>query len=218
MTQQESTIITRVAVILKERYSDDASGHDWFHLDRVWKMAKQLAKGQQVNQFLLEMAALLHDVDDYKVKNEGEAEFVRTEKILDPFHLSDEFKLQLFGVIRSVSFKGAGVNTTPTSLEGKIVQDSDRLEAMGAIGIARVFAYGGHAKHKIYDPAVGPTLHKTFSDYKKQDNTQINHFYEKLLILKDRINTPQAKKIAKHRHRVLEEYLKEFFAEVEGKR
>ena len=110
------------------------------------------------------------------------------------------------------------MDTTPGSLEGKIVQDADRLEAMGAIGIARVFAYGGHKGHAIYDKAVKPTLHATFAQYRKQDNTQINHFYEKLLLLKDRINTPQARKIAEHRHRVLEEYLDEFLAESEGKR
>ena len=215
MTEQEKTIVKRIIELLKDRFRIDSSGHDWFHLERVWKMAKRLAKGEQVNQYLLEMAALLHDVDDYKIKKAGEAEFSRTEEILDPFHLSHIMKQQLFEAIRSVSFKGAGVNTTPQSLEGKIVQDADRLEAMGAIGIARVFAYGGHAGHTIYDPAVKPTLHKTFVEYKKQDNTQINHFYEKLLLLKDRINTPQAKKIAQHRHRVLEEYLSEFFAEVE---
>ncbi len=106
---------------------------------------------------------------------------------------------------------------TPASLEGKIVQDADRLEAMGAIGIARVFAYGGHVGHPYYDSSVKPQNIKTFDQYKHHKKTTINHFYEKLLLLKDRINTPQAKKIAEYRHRVLEEFLQEFFAEVEGK-
>lgn len=218
MIKQEKIIIKNIIELLKDRFSSDPSGHDWFHLERVWKMAKRLARGERVDMFVLEMAALLHDVDDYKIKKDGEAEFSRTEEILNPFHLSNILKQQLFAVIGSVSFKGAGVNTTPRSLEGKIVQDADRLEAMGAIGIARVFAYGGYAGHKIYDPALKPKMHTTFTEYRKQDNTQINHFYEKLLILKDRINTPQARMIAIHRHKVLESYLKEFFAEVEGNR
>lgn len=218
MTKLQQAVVAQVVSLLKVRYQNDPSGHDWYHLERVWRMAKRLARGEHVDQFVLEMAALLHDVDDYKIKKDGEAEFSRTEEILNPFHLSNIFKQQLFAVIGSVSFKGAGANTTPRSLEGKIVQDADRLDALGAIGIARVFAYGGHAGHKIYDPALKPKMHTTFAEYRKQDNTQINHFYEKLLLLKDRMNTPQAKKIATHRHKVLESYLKEFFAEVEGRK
>ena len=125
MTKQQQAIVNDIMKILKVRHGNDTSGHDWFHLSRVWKMAKQLAKGENVNHFLMEMAALLHDVDDYKVKKDGEAEFSRTEAILAPYRLSDEFTKQLFDIIGSVSFKGAGVDTTPGSLEGKIVQDGE---------------------------------------------------------------------------------------------
>ena len=217
MTKQQLTTIQKVAQILKDRYSADASGHDWLHLERVWKMVKRLAKGERVDQFVLEMAALLHDVDDYKFKKEGEDELSGTKKILDDVRVSESRRDAIFDVIRNVSFKGAGVETAQKSLEGKIVQDADRLDAMGAIGIARVFAYGGSAGHPYYDPAIRPQRINTFTQYKNHKKTTINHFYEKLLILKDRMNTPQARKIAEHRHRVLEEYLSEFFAEVEGR-
>lgn len=212
----QKTIIGRLIAFLKKRYSDDSSGHDWTHLERVWKMAKRLAKDERVNEFVLEMAALLHDVDDSKIKKEGEAEFFRTESLLQELHIDTDVKERLYGIIRTVSFHG-GFNTPPTSLEGRIVQDADRLEAIGAIGIARCFAYNGHKGNPIYNPTVKPKLFDSFNSYKKHSSTAINHFYEKLLFLKDRINTPQAKKIAIHRHQVLEEYLKEFFAEVEGR-
>ena len=214
MITNEIRTIARLATILKKRYSDDSSGHDWLHLERVWKMVKRLAKGERVDQFVLEMAALLHDVDDSKIKTEGEAEFSRTEALLHEFHIDADLREKLYEIIRTVSFHG-GFNKKPMSLEGKIVQDADRLEAMGAIGIARCFAYNGHKGNPIYDPIVQPKIFDSFSLYKKHASTAINHFYEKLLILKDRMNTPQAKKIAEHRHRVLEEYLSEFFAEVE---
>lgn len=147
MTRKQRELVQRVLRLLKRTYRDDTSGHDWGHLERVWKMAKRLAKDELVSQFLLEMAALLHDVDDYKVKKTGEEEFSRTEKIIAPFGLNEAVKKRLYQVMRSVSFKGARVETTPTTLEGKIVQDADRLDALGAVGIARVFAYGGSAGH-----------------------------------------------------------------------
>lgn len=217
MTKQQQTIVARVVSLLKVRYQSDSSGHDWFHLERVWKMAKRLVKDERVNEFVLEMSALLHDVDDYKFKKEGEDELSGTKRILDDFRVSGSRRDAIFDVIRNVSFKGAGVETAQKSLEGKIVQDADRLDALGAIGIARVFAYGGSAGHPYYDPAIKPQRITSFAQYKMHKKTTINHFYEKLLILKDRMNTLQARKIAEHRHRVLEEFLKEFFAEVEGR-
>lgn len=216
MNKHQCNIIKTVIKILKERYVRDTSGHDWHHLERVWKMAKRLAKGERVDMFVLEMAALLHDVDDSKIKTKGEAEFSRTEELVQELHIDIDVKERLYGIIRTVSFHG-GFNTPPTSLEGKIVQDADRLEAIGAIGIARCFAYNGHKGNPIYDPMVKPKLFDSFNSYKKHSSSAINHFYEKLLLLKDRMNTPQAKKIAIHRHRVLEEFLKEFFAEAEGR-
>ena len=216
MTKKEKDMINRVTQLLNVRYVSDTSGHDWFHLERVWKMVKRLARGEEVNQFLLEMAALLHDVDDSKIKTEGEAEFSRTELLLQEFHIDEDLREKLYEIIRTVSFHG-GFNTQPTSLEGKIVQDADRLEAMGAIGIARCFAYNGHKGNPIYDPMVQPKKFNSFSSYKKHASSAINHFYEKLLLLKDRMNTPQAKKIAERRHAFLKTFLKEFFLEIEEK-
>lgn len=218
MTKQEKIIIIRIIEILKDRYRSDPSGHDWAHLERVWKMAKRLAKGTRVNQFVLELSALLHDVDDYKFKKEEDDELSGTKKLLDAVGVKRKDREYILDIVKNVSFKGAGVPTVQTTLEGNIVQDADRLEALGAIGIARVFAYGGSAGHPYYDPTIKPLLANTFHEYKNRKKTTINHFYEKLLLLKDRINTPQAKKVAKHRHTFLEEYLTEFFAEVEGNR
>lgn len=216
MTKQQRAILRRVIAILKERYGSDTTGHDWWHLERVWRNAIMLTRGEKVDHFLIEMAALLHDVDDSKIKTEGEAEFSRTEVLLQELHIDVGLKERLYEIIHTVSFHG-GFNKPPTSLEGKIVQDADRLEAIGAIGIARCFAYNGYKGNPIYDPTVKPQTFDSFHSYKKHTSTAINHFYEKLLLLKDRMNTQQAKKIAEHRHRVLEEYLKEFFAEVEGR-
>lgn len=217
MTKDQKKIIVHVTALLKQKYSDDTSGHDWLHIERVWNMAKRLSKGENVNSFILEMAALLHDVDDYKFKKEVEDELAGTKKILDDLKVIGSQRDAIFDIIKNVSFKGAGVSTVQRTLEGKIVQDADRLDAMGAIGVARVFAYGGSAGHPYYDPSVAPHLHKSFTDYKKNKKTTINHFYEKLLLLKDRMNTPKAKKIAKHRHEFLEMFLKEFFGEIRGK-
>ncbi len=216
MTPSQQKIVEEVITLLKGRYGTDTSGHDWFHLERVWKMTKLLAKNHAVNQFILEMAALLHDVDDFKFKKEGEEDLSGTRAILKQFFLDDKTSACILDIVSHVSYKGAGVVTEEKTIEGKIVQDADRLDAMGAIGIARVFTYGGYKGHAIYDPEIKPTLHQNFSEYKKQNNTQINHFYEKLLLLKERLNTPEAKKIGEHRHNFLELYLSEFFSEVEG--
>lgn len=215
MTKQQRALINRVITILKEHYRSDTTGHDWWHLERVWRNAIMLTRGEKVDRFLIEMAALLHDVDDSKIKSEGEAEFSRTEVLLQELHIDADLKERLYEIIRTVSFHG-GFNKPPTSLEGKIVQDADRLEAIGAIGIARCFAYNGYKGNPIYDPTMKAKKFDSFHSYKKHASTAINHFYEKLLLLKDRMNTPQAQVIADHRHRVLESYLKEFFAEVKG--
>ncbi len=218
MTKNQQHIISRAITLLKIRYAEDATGHDWQHLERVWTMAKRLGRREKVNEFILEMAALLHDVDDFKFKKEGEEEFAHTMRLLDQLNVSKEETVDILGAIQTVSYKGAHVDTTPTTLEGKIVQDADRLDGLGAIGIARTFAFGGAMGRKMYDQSVKPQLHSSFASYKKSKSAAITHFYEKLLLIKDRLNTPQAKKIAEHRHLFMEEYLKEFFAELGGEK
>jgi uncharacterized protein len=176
-------------------------------------MAQKLARGKEVNHFVLEMGALLHDVDDYKYKKAGESELVHTEALLDKFEISEEDKTQILDIVSHVSFKGSAEQTTQSTLEGQIVQDADRLDGIGAIAIARTFAYNGARGNPIYDPHLPPRKNLSFADYKK-GSTAINHFYEKLLLIKDRLNTREAKQIAAKRHAFLQEYLREFFREL----
>lgn len=217
MNKKQLNIIDSLIEVLKRTYGNDTSGHDWFHLERVWKMAKRLAKHYRVNQFVLEMAAITHDVDDYKFKKEGEEEHSATKAILGQHAISQKDHDHILDIVGNVSFKGAHVPTPQKTIEGKIVQDADRLEAMGALGIARVFTYNGFKGNMMYDPGLKPKLHRNYQEYRNPGaGTAINHFYEKLLLLKDRLNTPEAKKIGERRHKFLETYLKEFFAEVNG--
>lgn len=202
---------------LRADYGTDATGHDWFHLERVWKMAVLLAKSGTVDRFVIEMAALLHDVDDFKFKKPGESPTAVIDRLLALYDIDGETKRKIVGIAMNVSFKGAGVPDNQPTPEGQIVQDADRLDAMGALGIARTFMYSGSVGRLMYDPEAKPTLHSSFNDYKKVLNTKtaINHFYEKLLRLKDRLHTEKAKRIAEKRHRYMKGFLREFFREIE---
>lgn len=215
MTKDDHVIIDDLVKVLKSKYQDDSAGHGWLHFERVWKMAKRLAKGQQVNEFLIELGALLHDVDDYKFRNPGEDELLHTKALLSKYSIDAETLQKLFHIVTHVSFKGGNADDKQIYEEGKIVQDADRLDVLGAIGIARVFAYAGSKGHDLYNPDVTPREMITFKQY-QESSPGINHFYEKILKLKDRLNTPQAKIIAEHRHKFIEEYLKEFWDEVRG--
>jgi uncharacterized protein len=173
-------------------------------------MVRRLQKKEGGDLFVIEMAALLHDVDDWKFSGKTK----KAKQWLSALKLPSHETKNVLEVIGAVSFKGAGVETKPKTIEAKIVQDADRLDAMGAIGIARCFAYGGFAGKPIYDPSIEPKRHATFSQYKKARTTSINHFYEKLLLLKGRMNTRNAKKIAEKRHAFMKAYLEEFFKEI----
>lgn len=217
MTVSQQTIIDEVVRILQSRYGDDRTGHDWFHLARVWTMAKRLARGKKVNHFVLQMAALLHDVDDYKFKPVGEDPLLQTKKILDQFSLPQSDYDLICDISSHVSYKGAGVPDNQPTLEGQIVQDADRLDGIGAIGIARCFVYNGYKGNVLYDPLQAPHTGMHAAEYTKLNSTAINHFYEKLLLVYDRLHTPEAKRIGRKRHTYLQNYLKEFLAEWEGK-
>lgn len=202
--------IQETAIYVRLQFEQDASGHDWWHINRVWQLAITIAKHERANLFLVEMAALLHDLDDWKLKSDsGE----RSRQWMEKLGIAPDEIEQIEQIITEVSFKGAGVDTTPTSLEAQVVQDADRLDAMGAIGIARTFAYGGNKNRKIYDPDVKPEFHLDFESYKKTSAPTINHFYEKLLLLKDRMNTAYGKKLAEERHKFMKLYLDQFFKE-----
>lgn len=211
---QQNKALQCTEKFIQGRFENEGSGHDWWHVYRVRNMALKIAAKEGGNIFLIEMAALLHDLDDWKLTN-GE-ECSKVDSWLNNTDLEKRVAIRIAEIIKQVSFKGAGVKNNATSLEAKIVQDADRLDAIGAIGIARTFAYGGSKGRLIYDPNIKPVLHDSFEEYKKTTAPTINHFYEKLLLLKDRLNTETAKKIARERHRFMEDFLGQFFKEWDG--
>ena len=206
-------MISQVAKSVEELCKHDSSGHDWWHIFRVWNLSKKIAKQEIADLNLVEIAALLHDVDDWKLNSTTHAICPNAKRILSENGAPQEFIDQVIGIINEVSFKGAGVDTKPSSLEAMIVQDADRLDAIGAIGVARTFAYGGYKNQPMHLPYLKPTLHKNFDDYKNSRTSTINHFYEKLLLLKDRLNTETAKQLAIKRHQFMEQFLEQFYAE-----
>ena len=214
-------------------FEHEGTGHDWHHINRVRNNALKIAKAENsakastpeeakaegADLFVVEVAALLHDIADHKFYNHDLTvgpERAR-EMVLEETH-DTELADRIATIVSEISFKGAGVETPVSSLEAAVVQDADRLDALGAIGIARAFAYGGHKNRPIYDPEVQSTLHDNFEDYAKKGTHTINHFYEKLLLLKDRMNTTTGKQMAAERHRFMEEYLEQFYAEWKGEK
>lgn len=213
---QEKKLIQETEKFVKQHFETDSSGHDWWHIQRVRNMALRLAEKEGGNLFLIEMAALLHDLDDWKIGNGDN--YTKTKLWLSQIGINEFDAVKICEIIEQVSFKGAGVATIANSVEAKIVQDADRLDAIGAIGVARTFAYGGNKGRLLYHPEIKPHLHKSFEDYKKTTAPTINHFYEKLLLLKDRLNTNTAREIATERHRFMEDFLTQFFLEWECKK
>ena len=195
---------------VRQHHQGDTSGHDVWHIERVWKLAKHLQQHEGGDALIIELGALLHDVDDRKLHTHPTQ---HAETWLKRLPLEDATRSKILAVIAQVSFKGAGVKTIPNSLEAQIVQDADRLDAIGAIGIARTFAYGGHVGQILHDPAHTPQRHTTTQAYYSAQTTSINHFYEKLLLLKDRLNTSEAIRLAERRHATLVEFLRAFHAE-----
>jgi len=211
-------IIQKTAVFMARNFESEGSGHDWFHIDRVRHSALHIGHIEGSDLFITEMGALLHDLDDWKL-TETESHFpAKAQKWLADMGVEAEDTILILNIIEDVSYQGAGTETPVRSLEAAVVQDADRLDAMGAIGIARTFAYGGYKSRLIYDPAVAPVMHADFQSYKSSTAPTINHFFEKLLLLKDRMNTATAKSIAQQRHRFMENYLEQFFNEWEAKK
>lgn len=199
-------------------FADDCSGHDFHHTMRVYRLALQIAEREKADLQIVKLAALLHDVDDVKLSPETYADKKNAVSFMKKSGVSDEMIDRVCRIIEEVSFAGTD-SVVPSTIEGKCVQDADRLDAMGAIGIARTFAYGGSKGRKIYDPEIKPLLSMNQEEYRRnQNSTSVNHFYEKLLLLRDMMNTEAAKEIASHRHAVMESYLEEFMAEWEGEK
>ncbi|MFT8321030.1 MAG: HD domain-containing protein [Bacillus sp. (in: firmicutes)] len=209
-------IIAETEQFVKKKLEKDASGHDWYHIDRVRKASLYISKKENAgNLFIIEMAALLHDVADIKLnssKAEGQKSLMN---FLQTISIKEEEKSHILAAIESVSYNG-GHSIPPASIEAKIVQDGDRIDAIGAIGIARTFAYGGQKGHLIYDPAISARQEMTEAEYRDGKSTSIHHFYEKLLKLKSLLHTATAKKIAEERHQLMELFLTEFYKEWNG--
>ncbi|MFD2999169.1 HD domain-containing protein [Pontibacter toksunensis] len=219
MTPQQEEIIAATADYVKELLSGEGSGHDWWHIYRVWNNAKSIAAHEVVDIYIVELAALLHDIGDHKFHNGDESVGPRMAKEwLQQHEVEDDIIHHICDIIKDLSYKGAGTSSFMKTIEGSVVQDADRLDAIGAIGIARTFAYGGHKNRELYNPHIKPELHDSFEHYKASTAPTINHFYEKLLLLKDRMHTETAKRLAEERHQYMEDFLEQFYAEWEGER
>lgn len=203
----------KIKQYVKYLLAKEYSGHDYYHCIRVYNNAMLICKDMDCDKQLVSVASLLHDVDDAKLFDSKD--YDNAKIILNDLNYEKDFIEKVINIIKDVSFKGKD-SVIPSSLEGKIVQDADRLDAIGAIGIARTFAYGGNHNRLIYDPSVKPNLNMDYNQYKNANNPTINHFYEKLLLLKDMMNLEKSKEIATHRHKFMEEYLKEFYDEWNG--
>ena len=210
-------LILKTRLYVEKELANDGSGHDWWHIYRVWSLAKKIAQAENADLTVVELSALLHDIADWKFNNGDES--AGSEKASNWLSQNDADQKLIDAVceiISTLSYKGAGVATPMRTIEGKLVQDADRLDAIGAMGIARTFAYGGNKNRLIYHPDEPPVMHQNFEEYKTNKGHTINHFYEKLLLLKNRMNTQSAKKIAEKRHLFMEDYLNRFFKEWNG--
>ena len=213
----KQTVIDLTKDYVRRTLEADRTGHDWWHVYRVWKNAIQIGKEENADLFIVQLGALLHDIADWKFNNGDESVGVRTARCwLERLEVNDNIISHVCTIVQEISFKGAGVKSRMKTKEGMVVQDADRLDAIGAIGVARTFAYGGYKGKAIYDPLIKPKKHKSFDEYKNNECTTINHFYEKLLLLKGLMNTETAKRIAEGRHRFLEEFIDRFLNEWNG--
>jgi len=211
---RQTQVLAHTAEHVRQLLAGDSSGHDWWHIQRVRAMALAIGNAEGADLYVVELAALLHDIADWKFHG-GDDDLGprRAAEWLSGLDVEPATIEHVADIVRQVSFKGAQVATPMRTLEGQVVQDADRLDAIGAIGIARAFAYGGHAGRALYDPGVAVEGHATFEAYKKNSGPTINHFHEKLLLLKDRMNTPTARQLAEGRHQFMVDFLQRFHAE-----
>ena len=209
--------VERIAGMVRARFAGESSGHDWYHIERVWRMARRIGVEEGADLEIVELGALLHDIADWKFHGGDESCGPReAERLLRTDGADERVIAAVVDIVATISYKGAGVATPMQSLEGKCVQDADRIDALGAIGIARCFAYGGHAGRPLHDPLTPPVLHATAQAYKNAKGGSLNHFYEKLLLLKDRMNTSSGRAVAEERHRYMEEFVRQFLHEWAG--
>jgi uncharacterized protein len=211
-------VINKTIGYVRSRLEGEGSGHDWWHVYRVWKNSILISESEDVDIFTVELAALLHDIADWKFYNGDETVGPRlAREWLSENGVDEDIAQHVSNIISKMSYKGKGVKSQMDTIEGMVVQDADRLDAIGAIGIARTFAYGGSKGREMYNPNIKPEYHETFEQYKSSTAPTINHFYEKLLLLKELMNTDAAKKIAAKRHEFMETFLEQFYKEWSGK-
>jgi uncharacterized protein len=211
----QGELLERAEAFAREALAGDAGGHDWWHVARVRALARTIAREEGADTFICELAALLHDVADDKIAGDEATGLARVRDWLETHGVEADVVEQVMEIIATMSF-GGGNKPPMRTLEGRVVQDADRLDAIGAIGIARAFAYGGSRGRSLYDPERPPREYASKAEYRASDSPTINHFYEKLLLLRERMNTPYARRLAERRHRVMEDYLAEFYAEWSG--
>ena len=212
-------VIQNTIHFVKTELQNAEGGHDWFHIERVYKNALLISESENVDIMIVALAALLHDIADSKFHNGDEniGPF-KARQFLNGQNVSEEIIEHVIKIIENVSFGGGNKTQTFHSKELEVVQDADRLDAIGAIGIARTFNYGGFKGRKLYDSKIRPNLNLSPSEYKASNAPTINHFYEKLLLLKDGMNTETGCQIAADRHRFMESFLQQFYDEWEGKK
>jgi uncharacterized protein len=216
-TPEQQAILSEAEAFAREQLSRDASGHDWWHIQRVVTLARRIAREEGADAYICELAALLHDVADYKIAGDEETGLRTVRDWLSAHQVEDAISEQVMEIISTMSF-GGGNRPPMRTLEGRVVQDADRLDAIGAIGIARAFAFGGSRGRALYDPGEAPASYTSAEAYHQSGSSTINHFHEKLLLLKDRMNTPYARTLAEARHQYMLAFLEEFTAEWNGER
>lgn len=216
---KKMSLIDNTFLFVKGKLENAEGGHDWFHIERVYKNALLIANEEDCNVTVVKLGALLHDIADSKFHDGDETVGPRTARAFLESEMVDETTIQhVINIIENISFKGGNFEKKFNSTELEIVQDADRLDAIGAIGIARCFNYGGFKNRALYNPQIAPNLNMSKEEYKNSDSPTLNHFYEKLLLLKDKMNTKAGKKIAQERHKYMETFLSQFYAEWEGER
>ena len=217
MPMDQETVIEKTVDFVKEVLSGAEGGHDWWHIYRVWKLSKKIAQTENVDNFIVELGSLLHDIADSKFYNGNEEIGPRkAREFLKSLNVEEKIIIHIENIISNISFRKAIYDQKFKSPELAVVQDADRLDAIGAIGIVRTFNYGGYKGKEIYNPEIKPHLNMTKEEYENSKAPTLNHFYEKLLLLKDKMNTKVGKSIAEHRHKYMKQFLDEFYKEWNG--
>ncbi|WP_298155505.1 HD domain-containing protein [Flavobacterium sp.] len=216
---EDTTLIQTTISFVKEKLKDAEGGHDWFHIERVYKNSLLIAKEEKCDLLVVQLGALLHDIADSKFHDGDERIGPETARaFLSANHVDEGTIDHVVQIIQNISFKGGNFEKKFDSIELQIVQDADRLDAIGAIGVARTFNYGGFKNRPIYNPDIQPVLNMSKDAYKNSTAPTLNHFYEKLLLLKDKMNTSTGKKLAQQRHEFMESFLSQFYAEWNGEK